>query len=239
MQARVADLTGLVGSARLDPGRRGLVAVGLVAVLVAAVVGGWVLTSRPHQLPVASAGPVSGESSVSAGGSLQSPLAGPVSPTPAGSSVVVVDVAGKVCHPGVFRLSSGARVADAVNAAGGMLPGVDPITVNLARKLADGEQLVIGPPPPVVSGSADSGSSSSGSSSGLDSGGSGSGNGLVDLNTASADQLDSLPGVGPVLAQRIVDWRTQHGRFDTIDQLNDVSGIGDAKFADLKALVTV
>ena len=220
----MADLTGLVGSVRLDPGRRGLLAVVAVAVVVAVVVGGWVLTSRPHQIPVSGTSVVS-DSSVAAGGSLQSPLA---SPSAAGSSVVVVDVVGKVRHPGVFRLIAGARVSDAVTAAGGMLPGVDPITVNLARKVADGEQIVIGVTPPAA---VDAGSSDSGTSGGP--------TGLVDLNTATADQLDALPGVGPVLAQHIIDWRTQHGRFDSVDQLNSVSGIGDAKFADLKPLVTV
>lgn len=148
-------------------------------------------------------------------------------------SVVVVDVAGKVRHPGVYRLAVGARVADAVTAAGGMAAGVDPVTVNLARKVVDGEQIVVGmAAPPVGMPAATTGSGAEGASGTAPTG-------LVDLNTASTEQLDALPGVGPVLAQRIVDWRTQHGRFDSVDQLNDVSGIGDSKFADLKPLVTV
>jgi len=141
-----------------------------------------------------------------------------------------VDVVGRVRRPGVYRLPSGARVTDAVTAAGGMLAGVDPATVNLARKLSDGEQLVIGRPAaaaPTGTGPAGTGSTTTDPS------------GPVDLNSATVAQLDALPGVGPVLAQRIVDWRTQHGRFDSVAQLRSVSGIGDAKFADLAPLVTV
>ncbi|MDQ2839151.1 MAG: ComEA family DNA-binding protein, partial [Actinomycetota bacterium] len=145
---------------------------------------------------------------------------------------LVVDVVGKVHRPGLYRLPPGSRVDDAIVAAGGVLAGVDPLSVNLARKLSDGEQLAIGlatvaPAPP-----------DSLSSTGGDPAGTGPAAGPIDLNAATASQLDTLPGVGPVLAQRIVDWRTQHGRFDSVDQLQDVSGIGDAKFADLKSLVT-
>ena len=144
--------------------------------------------------------------------------------------MLVVDVVGKVRRPGLYRVPPGSRVDDAVAAAGGVLPGVDPATVNLARKLTDGEQLVIGlpigaatPATPVASAS----------------GGPGAAAQPVDLNSATMGQLDGLPGVGPVLAQRIVDWRTQHGRFDSVDQLRKVSGIGDAKYQTLKSLVTV
>ena len=123
-------------------------------------------------------------------------------------------------------MPAGSRVTDAVAAAGGMLTGVDPTTVNLARKLSDGEQLVIGRP----AAAAPAGTAAS---TGADP------SGPVDLNSATVAQLDALPGVGPVLAQRIVDWRSQHGRFDSVTQLSSVSGIGDAKFADLAPLVTV
>jgi competence protein ComEA len=156
----------------------------------------------------------------------------------------VVDVAGKVRHPGVYRLPPGARVQDAVTAAGGMAAGVDPVSVNLARRLTDGEQLVIGlpaPPEPAISGAGGAASRSGGGpagSGGSAGGGGPAGRGPVDLNTASVEQLDALPGVGPVLAQRILDWRSQHGRFDTVDQLSDVAGIGAAKLADLTPLVT-
>ena len=166
--------------------------------------------------------------SAAAGGSLASPLA-PRASSSSGSTVLVVDVVGRVHRPGVYRLPPGSRVDDAVAAAGGVLGGVDPVTVNLARKLADGEQLVIGVAAPAGGGLP------------AGEGGSAAGNGsaLVDLNSATVTQLDALPGVGPVLAQHIVDWRTQHGRFDSIDQLQSVSGIGDAKYATLRPLVTV
>ncbi|MEO9240390.1 MAG: ComEA family DNA-binding protein, partial [Jatrophihabitantaceae bacterium] len=227
--------------------RGGTIAMLVLAALVAGVVGCWVWSSRPHRIgsPVSAAvaGPIgtaltslpSGAASVapppvSPGGSLASPAARASSGGPA---ELVVDVVGKVHRPGIYRLPTGARVDDAVSAAGGVLAGVDPVTVNLARKLTDGEQVVIGLAVPAAQpASADPGNAAAGGSAGSPAG-------PVDLNTATATQLDALPGVGPVLAQRIVDWRTQHGRFNSVDQLQSVSGIGDAKYADLKALVTV
>ncbi len=121
---------------------------------------------------------------------------------------------------------------DAVRAAGGALAGVDLSTLNLAQLLADGEQIavsVVGAPGGVagVAGGAAAGS------------GSAVVTGPVNLNSATGAQLDALPGVGPVLAQHILDWRTAHGQFTSIDQLREVSGIGEAKYADLKSLVTV
>lgn len=198
----------------------------LLAVAVAIAAGCWVWAGRPHQLPAGLAGPVVAGpvgSAAVAGPLLSSAAAVPSRATspPAGS--LVVDVVGRVRRPGVYRLPPGSRVTDAVAAAGGVLAGVDPATVNLARTLSDGEQLVIGRSTaavPTATGSADP-------------------SGPVDLNSATAAQLDALPGVGPVLAQRIVDWRTQHGRFDSVAQLRSVSGIGDAKFADLAPLVAV
>jgi competence protein ComEA len=230
---------------RTNPGRGGVLALAAVAVLVALVMGGWLLNSRPHSIPVASvdsvvSGPVSGGSvsggPLSGGASPVAPASQPAggSPSPAAGGGPVVDVAGKVRHPGVYRLPPGARVQDAVTAAGGMLPGVDPASVNLARRLTDGEQVVIGQPPAV--GAPASGGTASG---GTAAGGAGTADSPVDLNTATVAQLDALPGVGPVLAQRIVDWRTEHGRFDTVNDLSKVSGIGEAKLTDLKPLVTV
>jgi competence protein ComEA len=136
---------------------------------------------------------------------------------------------GKVHHPGVVRLASGSRVEDALRDAGGALPGVDLSSLNLARKVTDGEQIAVGVTG-VLADSAPPGGSDSAS---------GAPSAAIDLNAASVAQLDTLPGVGPVLAQRIVDWRTAHGRFDSVDQLREVSGIGPSRFDDLKALVTV
>jgi competence protein ComEA len=153
----------------------------------------------------------------------------------------VVDVVGKVRRPGVYHLATGARVTDAIAAAGGAVHGTDLTPVNLARKVSDGEQIAVG----VLGAASGAGGGVAGSTNGSGSaaGGSGavaSGTGtLVNLNSATPEQLDALPGVGPVLAQRIVDWRVQHGGFHTVDQLNSVSGIGDAIFARLRPLVTL
>lgn len=151
----------------------------------------------------------------------------------------MVDVAGKVRRPGVYRLAAGARVVDAVTAAGGMLPGVDPVSVNLAAHVSDGQQIVVGAAAGLAPPAGTAGSSPNATGSAVAGGAAAAPSSPLDLNTATETQLDGLPGVGPVLAQRIVDWRSEHGRFASVNQLNEVSGIGDAKFAQLKSLVTV
>lgn len=221
---------------RIDPGRRGAVAVG-VAVLVAAVLtGGWVLSSRPHAVAVSTAGATAPGPTVSAA-SATAPL-GPVpaatgtsAPPTAPSAVLVVDVAGKVRHPGLYRLPAGSRVDDAVQAAGGALPGVDLTPLNLAAKITDGQQIAVGRPGAAAAGG--SGTSASGAAP------AGAPTAPVDLNSATLEQLETLPGVGPVLGQHILDWRDAHGQFTSVDQLRDVSGIGDVKFAALRSRVTV
>jgi competence protein ComEA len=145
--------------------------------------------------------------------------------------LVVVDVAGKVRHPGLYRLPVGSRVDDAIRAAGGARPGVRLDGLNLAAKLVDGQQVAVGVAPAPNAGGDGTGAGATGSD--------GPAGGPVNLNTAGLDQLQTLPGVGPVLAQHILDWRTQHGSFSSVDQLDDVTGIGDVKFAALKSLVTV
>jgi competence protein ComEA len=236
---KAASAAGLSG-ARINPGRRGLLAMAVVTTVTVLVAGGWVLTARPHPM-LASATPAtppagSAESSLAPGSSLTSQAGPPGSaargagPSAVGSTLLVIDVAGKVHRPGVYRLPSGARVEDAVRAAGGVLREVDPVTVNLARKLVDGEQVLIG----VAGGDAAASARATGAGPAQS-----AATGPLDLNSATLAQLDALPGVGPVLAQHIVDWRAGHGRFDSVDQLNGVSGIGDSKFADLKPLVTV
>ncbi|OOV30690.1 DNA-binding protein [Streptomyces avermitilis] len=145
-------------------------------------------------------------------------------------AVIVVDVSGKVRNPGIQRLPAGSRVADALRAAGGVRPGTNMQGLNRARLLADGEQVVVGGPAPAP----DPGTAATAT------GGSGAGttpSTPVSLNTATADQLDTLPGVGPVLAQHIIDYRTQHGGFRSVDELREVNGIGDRRFADLQNLV--
>ncbi len=146
---------------------------------------------------------------------------------------IVVDVSGKVRRPGIQRLPAGSRVADALRAAGGVRPGANTDGLNRARLLADGEQVLVGTPAPVA-GAGVSGGAAAGA------GGAAAGSAPtapVSLNTATADQLDTLPGVGPVLAQHIIDYRTQHGGFRSVDELREVNGIGDRRFADLRNLV--
>ena len=131
---------------------------------------------------------------------------------------LVVDVAGAVRRPGLYTLASGTRVDDAVTAAGGMNPHADAAAVNLAAPLADGEQVVV--PARGAGGGASVGTT------------------VVDLNSATAEQLDALPGIGPATAAKIVAYRQQHGAFHSLAELDAVSGIGPAKLAELKGLVT-
>jgi competence protein ComEA len=152
---------------------------------------------------------------------------------------IVVDVSGKVREPGVHRLPAGSRVADALRAAGGVRPGTKTDGLNRARFLVDGEQVMVGRAVPVVPGAVVGGvAGSGGGGAGGSLGGAGAGPAApVSLNTATTDQLDTLPGVGPVLAQHIIDYRTQHGGYRSVDELRDVNGIGDRRFADLRNLV--
>jgi competence protein ComEA len=152
---------------------------------------------------------------------------GAVAPSATASpGAVVVDVAGEVRKPGVLELPAGSRVVDALDAAGGALPRADTTPLNLARVLLDGEQVVV-PTRGRLPGAAAPGVTAPASPA------------VIDLNAATIEQLDTLPGIGPVLAQRIVDWRTSNGGFSSADQLREVSGIGDATFADLEPLVRV
>lgn len=143
---------------------------------------------------------------------------------------IVVDVSGKVRRPGIHRLPSGARVTDALEAAGGVRPGVDLDGLNRARVLVDGEQILVGAPPGTVAPGGAGGGGAGPTATGP-------ATGPVSLSGATADQLETLPGVGPVLAQHIVDYRTQHGGFRSVDELHEVTGIGDRRFADLQPLV--
>ncbi len=134
---------------------------------------------------------------------------------------------GRVARPGLIRLPDGTRVADALAAVGGALPGTDLMGLNIARRLSDGEQLLVGvgPPPEQPAGSVASGASGASRT--------------VDLNAATLEQLEGLPDVGKVTAQRILDWRAAHGRFTSVEQLREISGIGQARLAHLKGLVRV
>lgn len=143
---------------------------------------------------------------------------------PPKAAQLFVDVVGAVRRPGLYRLREGARVADAVSRAGGPTPKAQLELVNLAARIADGEQVVV-PQRGAVAAVAAGG------------GGPGAPAGPVHLNSATLEQLDGLPGVGPVTAQKIVDYRTQHGGFGSVDELDAVPGIGPARLADLRSLV--
>ncbi|MFJ4821867.1 helix-hairpin-helix domain-containing protein [Streptomyces bacillaris] len=168
-----------------------------------------------------------------AGGAVPRPVAGaPPSPPPEPAGEIVVDVAGKVHRPGVQRLPAGSRVADALLAAGGVRAGADVTGLNRARVLMDGEQVRVGLP------QAPADQAASGAAGGV-AGASGPSDPAapLSLSTATKEQLETLPGVGPVLAQHIIDHRTESGGFRSVDELRQVSGIGDRRFADLRPLV--
>ena len=218
---------------RVLPSHRSAKAVAFAA-LVAVLLAGWfVLRDQPHASPIVPevVRPVPAPSASRASPSEPAPSPSGVATT-VSSADVVVHVAGQVARPGIYRLPSGSRVDDAVRAAGGARPGVDLAGLNLAQKVVDGQQIAVGVPG-AVNGS---GSQPAGGGGGNPAGGSG---GPVNLNTATLEQLTALPGIGPVLAQHILDWRAAHGRFESVDQLTSVSGIGTAKFASLRPLVTV
>ncbi|WP_203688908.1 ComEA family DNA-binding protein [Streptomyces sp. SID12488] len=215
--------------------RRSVVAltVVLVAAAVLAAQHFWTGRAQPVRAPevVRAAAPFA---AARAGGA-----AGPRSVAGTAGAQIVVDVSGKVREPGVHRLPAGSRVADALLAAGGVRPGTKTDGLNRARFLVDGEQVVVGGAVPLVPGAVVGGVvGSAGGGAGGSVGGAGAGPAApVSLNTATTDQLDTLPGVGPVLAQHIIDYRTQHGGYRSVDELRDVNGIGDRRFADLRNLV--
>jgi competence protein ComEA len=189
--------------------------VGLVA-LLAVTLGGaglWYVRSLPRPVEVAAA-PSGGTASA------------PASASPSPEVVVLVDVAGWVRRPGVYEFTEGARVIDAIDAAGGARSGALLEALNLAAPLTDGTQILVpregeeGVAPAPVTGGAVAG-------------------GLVNVNSAIATELEELPGIGEVIAQRIIDYRTENGPFATVDELLDVSGIGDAILESIRELVTV
>jgi competence protein ComEA len=208
-------------AARWDPGRGGARSLWVAGLVAALLLAGWTWLDRPTVEPAPAAGPA--EEALSDEPAATMP---PVGEASEASAAVVVSVVGLVVRPGLVTLPAGSRVADAVAAAGGMLPEADPVSVNLAAVVVDGAQIAVGVP-----------GASTGQGGGSPAGG-GPGS-RVDLNAATAADLDALPGIGPVLAQRIVDHRTRNGPFRSVDQLDDVPGIGPAIAAELAELVTV
>ncbi len=252
--------------ARWQPGRSAVLGVVLVTLLAVAVFGLRVAGAQADEdgrVMAPGGGSRAGPSGVTAGaapvgvpvgaasggaGAAPTSSAAPgassgvdTDPAVGGAGVVVVHVVGQVRAPGLLRLAVGSRVADALDAAGGPTRGADLARVNLARLLVDGEQVQVpapGDPDPVAVGGGTAASSpgGGGAAAGRDTGAAPR---PVALNTADLTTLEALPGVGPVLAQRILDWRTQHGRFSSVDELGEVSGIGEKLLAQLTPLVTL
>lgn len=142
-------------------------------------------------------------------------------------SVLVVHVVGEVRRPGLYRLRDGARIADAVHRAGGALRDADLAAVNLAAPLVDGVQILV----PARADAAEA-------SPGGPAAGAGAASGPVSLSSATLEELDQLPGIGPVTAQKILDYRTEHGPFASVDDLDVVPGIGPTRIEQLRELVT-
>jgi competence protein ComEA len=235
---------GWVARIRADPGRAGAIALAVVAALAVLVTVFTLMRDRPAPVMSAKLPPVE-KASTATPRSSASPAAG----QPAGSDrPVVVSVVGLVHTPGLVTLAPGARIADALQAAGGPVSGADTIGLNMARPVGDGEQIVVGLAP--VSGQPTALGSSVASGSAPVSGAAGpaapvsgtvkpKAGEVLDLNTATVEQLDALPGVGPVTAAAIVSWRQANGKFTSVDQLADVDGIGPARLDKLRPLVRV
>jgi competence protein ComEA len=225
-----AAQTGWVAAVRADPGRAGVIALGVVGVIAVLVTVFALLRDKPPAIASAKLPPVQMVSSASA-----SPGASP----PASDQDVVVSVAGLVRKPGLVTLKPGARIADALTAAGGALDGADLIGLNMARRVVDGEQIIVGiaaaPGQPTAMGS----SVASAPTAQAPPGSPAAPGGLIDLNSATVDQLDGLPGIGPVMAAAIIAWRDANGGFTSVDQLGDVDGIGPARLEKLRNLVHV
>ncbi|WP_307792337.1 ComEA family DNA-binding protein [Streptomyces verrucosisporus] len=187
------------------------------------------VVQAPPVEPASRSTPVPSPASASAHSSAPAPAAaaGTALGAGAGGGALLVDVAGEVRRPGVHRLPAGARVADALRAAGGVRPGTDLHGLNRARPLADGEQIVVGAPPTAAAAPGPPAAAGAEAAAG----------GPVSLNSATAEQLDTLPGIGPVMAQRIIDHRTEYGGFSSVEELREVSGIGERRYAELKPLV--
>lgn len=192
-------------------------ALATVAVAASVLLVWWLLTGRPESSD--GAPPLA----MRTASSEKSPI-----PRPS-SALLVVDVAGKVRRPGIVTLPQGARVYEAIEAAGGLKGNVNTTTLNLARELADGEQVLVGVEPVAGYDVEAPAAGSVGTAPAT----------KINLNTATAQQLDTLPGIGPVTAQAILDWRADNGKFSAVDDLLDVKGIGEATMAELRDLVVV
>ncbi|WP_448072381.1 helix-hairpin-helix domain-containing protein [Georgenia yuyongxinii] len=240
---------------RWAPSVRAAVAAAIVIAVLGLGWAAWSFATAPADpVPLPTAGPSepAGSGEVPAAPTDAAPSAPATRPTPAPARTdtsVVVHVAGAVARPGVVELPGGARVADAVAAAGGATDAAEPSAVNLARVLVDGEQVYLpavgeavpgagaGPAAAPAAPAGPAGDPAAGRPPAA--GGDGSPAGPVNLNTATAAELDTLPGVGPAIADRIIQWRDLNGPFLSVDDLDAVAGIGPATMERLRALVSV
>ena len=251
-RGRLAEnwVPGRLRKVRIDPGRRGAVLLTVVAAVAAVIAAVGVWRERPQLQPVpVSLGPgISFGSTPPTGRSVRelsaasgssppatAPATAPAAATTATGGPLFVSVTGAVRNPGLVRLPGGARVADAIAAAGGVTADGTVTGLNLAQRLADGDSVVVGQGQDAPT----DGSVGGGDQRPPPTGGPGAGGGAVDLNTADQQQLEDLPGVGPVMAGNIVAWRDANGPFTSIEQLQEISGIGPARFAQLAPLVKV
>jgi competence protein ComEA len=220
------------GSSEVAPGgplaalsRRSVGALALVIGLAILAAGAWAVMWQPRPMAAAPAAVAASASATN----LPTALLGQASASPSPSELVV-HVAGPVVHPGVVRLSPGSRVIDAISAAGGLRKGAKLGATNLARPLMDGERVDIGAS---TSQAAQSSAGSAAGQLGIP------GSEPLDLNTATAEQLDTLPGIGPVTAAKILAWRATNGRFSSVEELTEVPGIGPKTLAELRSHVRV
>jgi competence protein ComEA len=227
---------GWLAKVRADPGRAGAIALAAIAAIAVLVTVFTLMREQPAPVMSAKLPPVDMAATASRG-----PSPGP-STRP--NQPVVVSVVGLVHTPGLVTLAPGARIADALKAAGGSTDGADTSGLNMARQVDDGEQIVVGMAPvkgqPAVLGSSVSpGSAAPDPSSSTPRPAKGAPTALINLNTATVEQLDTLPGVGPVRAAAIVAWRNANGKFTSVDQLGEVDGIGPGRLEKLRPLVRV
>ncbi len=221
----VDSLRSKLGFSRINPVALIGIAFIAIALVVVACLSAWGLFSSP--------GVVVDRSDSSAGQAQEGEAAEQAAP-----QLIYVHVVGAVQAPGMVQLQAGARVSDAVDAAGGFASDADQLSVNLARQVTDGEQIVVGSTQASASGSASGESASGSSGSAADTGGTAS-TGKVNINTATVEQLTTLKGVGESTAQKIINYRQQNGSFKTIEDIKNVSGIGDKKYAAIKDSITV
>jgi len=244
-----------VGAPRWAVSGRGAAVVGGLALLIVVIMILFQFRGSPSgtvapDVPVSFATPSTGagtglpgevQTTGPVGAALGDPAIQPTGPAQATAGLFRVYVVGQVGRPGVVSLAPGSRVEDAVDAAGGATSKADLTVMNLARKVVDGERIMVPRPGQQVptDDPVDAGGGSADGGAGSGAAGTPGPGAPVDLNTATVAEFDALPGIGPVLAARIVAWRQQNGRFNTVDDLSQVSGIGDATMARLRPLVRV